>query len=84
VGTDHATFARAWVEYGLAPRRCETFKFSTDPELVAKVRDAVGLYLAPPHNAIVLCLDEKSQIQVLDRTAPMLPTSTGSKIDVSA
>jgi transposase len=68
-----ATVARAWREYGLAPWRCETFKFSTDPELVAKVTDVVGLYLAPPQNAVVLCVDEKSQIQALDRTAPMLP-----------
>jgi len=73
---DHATVARAWVEYGVQPWRCETFKFSTDPELVAKVHD-VGLYLGPPHNAIVLCVDEKSQIQALDRTAPMLPMQPG-------
>ncbi len=52
--------------------RAETFKFSTDPELVAKVTDVVGLYLAPPENAIVVCIDEKSQIQALDRTAPVL------------
>jgi transposase/transposase-like protein len=68
-----ATVARAWREYGVQPWRCETFKFSTDPELVAKITDVVGLYLAPPENAIVLCCDEKSQIQALDRTAPMLP-----------
>ena len=68
-----ATVARAWREYGIAPWRSETFKFSTDPELVAKVTDVVGLYLAPPENAVVLCIDEKSQIQALDRTAPMLP-----------
>lgn len=55
----------------------ETFKFSTDPELVAKVSDVVGLYLAPPQDAIVLCVDEKSQIQALDRTAPMLPMQPG-------
>jgi transposase len=69
--------ARAWREYGIAPWRCETFKFSTDPELVAKVTDVVGLYLAPPENAVVLCCDEKSQIQALDRTAPMLPMQPG-------
>jgi transposase len=68
-----ATVARAWREYGIQPWRTETFKFSTDPELVAKVTDVVGLYLAPPENAVVLCVDEKSQIQALDRTAPMLP-----------
>jgi transposase len=74
---DHVTIARAWKEYGVQPWRCETFKFSTDPELVAKVTDVVGLYLAPPENAIVLCVDEKSQIQALDRTAPMLPMQPG-------
>lgn len=68
-----ATVTRAWREYGIQPWRVETFKFSTDPELVAKVTDVVGLYLAPPENAVVLCVDEKSQIQALDRTAPMLP-----------
>ena len=72
-----ATVARAWREYGIAPWRCETFKFSTDPELVGKVTDVVGLYLSPPENAIVLCCDEKSQIQALDRTAPMLPMQPG-------
>ena len=71
------TVARAWREYGVQPWRAETFKFSTDPELVAKVTDVVGLYLAPPENAIVLCVDEKSQIQALDRTAPMLPMQPG-------
>jgi transposase len=74
---DHATVARAWKAYGVAPWRCETFKFSTDPELVAKVTDVVGLYLAPPQNAIVVCVDEKSQIQALDRTAPTLPMQPG-------
>jgi transposase len=72
-----ATVARAWREYGVQPWRAETFKFSTDPELVAKVTDVVGLYLAPPQNAVVLCVDEKSQIQALDRTAPMLPMQPG-------
>ena len=73
----NATIARAWREYGVQPWRRETFKFSTDPELVAKVTDIVGLYLAPPENAIVLCVDEKSQIQALDRTAPILPMRPG-------
>lgn len=73
----NATVARAWREYGIQPWRSGTFKFSTDPELVAKVTDVVGLYLAPPENAIVLCVDEKSQIQALDRTAPMLPIQPG-------
>ncbi len=61
----------------MQPWRRETFKFSTDPELEAKVRDVVGLYLDPPENAIVLCVDEKSQIQALDRTAPILPLRPG-------
>ena len=69
--------AKAWREYGVKPWRAETFKFSTDPELVAKVTDVVGLYLDPPENAIVLCVDEKSQIQALDRTQPMLPMQPG-------
>src|SRR3954452_6449294 len=74
---DHATVARAWRAYGVQPWRAQTFKFSTDPELAAKVTDVVGLYLAPPENAVVLCVDEKSQIQALDRTAPMLPMRPG-------
>ncbi len=74
---DHATVARAWKRYGVQPWRLETFKFSTDPELAAKVTDVVGLYLARPQNAVVLCVDEKSQIQALDRTAPMLPLQPG-------
>jgi DDE superfamily endonuclease/Winged helix-turn helix len=74
----NATVARAWRGYGVAPWRAETFKFSTDPQLAAKVVDVVGLYLAPPENAIVLCVDEKSQIQALDRTAPLLPMRAGS------
>ena len=74
---DHATVARAWKDYGVQPWRSQTFKFSTDPELVAKVTDVVGLYLAPPEDAIVLSIDEKSQIQALDRTAPILPLQPG-------
>lgn len=69
--------AKAWREYGIQPWRDETFKFSTDPELVAKVTDVVGLYLDPPQNAIVLCVDEKTQIQALDRTQPMSPMQPG-------
>ncbi len=69
--------ARAWRKYGVQPWRRETFKFSTDPQLEAKVRDVVGLYLNPPDKAIVLCVDEKSQIQALDRTAPILPMRPG-------
>ncbi|KHL03983.1 hypothetical protein LK10_07535 [Sinomonas humi] len=73
LGISNTTVARAWREYGVQPWRSGTFKFSTDPELVAKVTDVVGLYLAPPEDAVVLCVDEKSQIQALDRIAPMLP-----------
>jgi transposase len=68
------TVLRAWREHGIQPWRSTSFRFSTDPELAAKVVDVVGLYLDPPENAIVLCVDEKSQIQALDRTAPVLPT----------
>ncbi len=77
LGVGNATVARAWRDYGVQPWRAETFKFSTDPELVGKVTDVVGLYLAPPENAIVLCVDEKSQIQALDRTQKMLPMQPG-------
>jgi len=77
LGISFSAVAKAWREYGVQPRRSETFKFSTDPELVAKVTDVVGLYLDPPQNAIVLCVDEKSQIQALDRTQPMLPMQPG-------
>ena len=69
--------ARIWREWNLQPWRRETFKFSTDPELDAKVRDVVGLYLNPPDKAVVVCIDEKSQIQALDRTAPILPIRPG-------
>jgi transposase len=73
----HATIARIWKTFGIQPHRSGTFKFSTDPELEAKVRDVVGLYLNPPDKAVVLCVDEKSQIQALDRTAPILPLRPG-------
>src|SRR3954465_1534098 len=77
LGISDATVARAWRAYRVQPWRTGTFKFSTDPELEAKVRDVVGLYLDPPHNAVVLCVDEKSQIQALNRTQPMLPMRPG-------
>jgi transposase-like protein len=77
LGIGDATVARAWRAYRVQPWRSETFKFSTDPELEAKVRDVVGLYLNPPQNAIVLCVDEKSQIQALNRTQPILPLRPG-------
>ncbi|MGB3287157.1 IS630 family transposase [Mycolicibacter algericus] len=77
LGIGDATVARAWRRYGVKPWRRETFKFSTDPELEAKVRDVIGLYLNPPARAIVLCVDEKSQIQALNRTQPILPLRPG-------
>jgi transposase len=77
LGIAHATIGRAWQRYGVKPWQRQSFKFSTDPELVAKVTDVIGLYLAPPDNAVVLCVDEKSQIQALDRTAPILPLRPG-------
>jgi transposase len=75
--TSHVTVAAAWKRYGVQPWKAETFKFSTDPELVAKVTDVIGLYLNPPENAVVLCMDEKSQIQALDRTQQTLPMQPG-------
>ncbi|WP_460836109.1 IS630 family transposase, partial [Nocardioides hungaricus] len=72
-----STIQRAWRSYGIKPWKAESFRFSTDPELVGKVTDICGLYLAPPENAIVLCVDEKSQIQALDRTVPILPMTEG-------
>ena len=73
LGIGNATVARIWREHGIQPWRSESFRFSTDPQLEAKVVDVVGLYLDPPANAVVLCVDEKSQIQALDRSAPVLP-----------
>jgi transposase len=66
-----------WRRWGIQPHRVETFKFSTDPELEAKIRDVVGLYLDPPANAVVISVDEKSQVQALDRSQPMLPLRPG-------
>ena len=77
LGISFASVARIWREWKLQPWRRETFKFSTDPELEAKIRDVVGLYLNPPENAVVVCVDEKSQVQALDRTAPILPMRPG-------
>ena len=73
----HTSITRLWKIWQLQPWRTETFKFSTDPELVAKVTDVVGLYLNPPDNAVVLCVDEKSQIQALERSQPILPLKEG-------
>jgi len=72
-----STVSRAWRAFGLQPHRVETFKLSADPLFIEKVRDIVGLYLNPPTKAMVLCVDEKSQIQALDRTQPMLPLAPG-------
>jgi transposase len=77
LGVSDFTVSTTWKKWGLQPWRVETFKFSTDPQLEAKIRDVVGLYLNPPEKAIVLCVDEKSQIQALDRTAPVLPLRLG-------
>lgn len=74
--TQNAIF-RIWKTFGLQPHRQETFKLSSDPLFIEKVRDIVGLYLAPPVKAVVLCVDEKSQIQSLDRTQPVLPMMPG-------
>ena len=77
LGVDHATVAQVWKDRGVRPWKAESFKFSTDPELAGKVTDVIGLYLNPPQNAIVLCVDEKSQIQALDRTQKVLPMQPG-------
>jgi transposase len=76
-GLSVSTEQRIWRAFGLQPHRLETFKLSTDPDFVAKVRDVVGLYVSPPAHAVVLCVDEKSQIQALDRSQPMLPMRPG-------
>ncbi len=76
-GVSHMTVHRIWRRYQLQPHRVETFKYSRDPELEAKVVDIVGLYLHPPENALVLCVDEKSQIQAINRTQPLLPLRPG-------
>lgn len=76
-GLSHTTIRRIWTAFGLQPHRSETFKLSTDPLFVDKVRDIVGLYLSPPDRALVLCVDEKSQIQALDREQPVLPLMPG-------
>lgn len=77
LGLHHATVAAPWKSYGVWPWQAETFKFSTDPEWEAKVVDIVGLYLNPPEHAVVLCVDEKSQIQALNRTQMVLPMQPG-------
>ncbi|MFD0280065.1 IS630 family transposase [Kitasatospora sp. NPDC127111] len=76
-GLSQSTVSRVWRAFGLQPHRAETFKLSTDPYFVDKVHDVVGLYLDPPERALVFCVDEKSQIQALDRSQPVLPMMPG-------
>jgi transposase len=78
VGLTQSAVHRIWKAFGLQPHRQETWKLSKDPQFIDKVRDVVGLYLDPPERAVVLCVDEKSQIQALDRTAPILPMLPGT------
>ena len=77
LGISNVKVADVWREWGLQPWRAESFKFSTDPQLEAKVRDVIGLYLNPPDKAVVLCVDEKPQTQALERKAPVLPMRPG-------
>lgn len=77
LGLSPATIGRIWRAFGLQPHRTESFRLSQDPQLVEKVRDIVGLYMNPPDHAVVLCVDEKSQIQALERAQPVLPMSLG-------
>lgn len=77
LGLSQTAIVRIWKAFGLQPHRCETFKLSSDPLFIDKVRDIVGLYLHPPERAIVLSVDEKSQVQALDRTQPLLPLGPG-------
>src|SRR5919201_618039 len=78
LGLSQSAVSRIWRAFGLQPHRQETWKLSRDPQFVAKVRDVVGLYLDPPERAVVFCVDVKSQIQALDRTAPILPMLPGT------
>ena len=77
-GLTQSAVSRIWRAFGLQPHRQDKWKLSKDPQFVDKVKDVVGLYLAPPERAVVLCVDEKSQIQALDRTAPILPMLPGT------
>jgi hypothetical protein len=76
-GLSKSTIGRIWKKFGLKPHLQESFKLSTDPFFVEKVVDVVGLYHNPPERAVVLCVDEKSQIQALDRSQPVLPMTSG-------
>ena len=77
MGISHDSVSRIWRAFGLKPHRADSFQISTDPHYVDKVRDVVGLYMSPPENALVLCVDEKSQIQALERSQPVLPMRPG-------
>jgi hypothetical protein len=77
ISVSHDSITRLWRRFCLAPHHSEGFKFSTDPQLGAKIRDVVGLDLHPPQNAVVVCMDEKSQCQALERTQPILPMRPG-------
>jgi transposase len=77
-GMSQTAISRIWRAFGLKPHLTESFKLSPDPQFIDKVRDIVGLYANPPEGALVLCVDEKSQIQALDRTAPVLPLRPGT------
>ena len=77
IGLSHMTVCQVWRTSGLKPRLSDTFKLSTEPFFLEKVRDIVGLYLNPPENALVLCVDEKSKCQALERSQPTLPLSFG-------
>ena len=74
-----SAISRIWRAFGLKPHLVDTFKLSTDPQFIEKARDVVGLYLNPPQAAMVLCVDEKTQVQALDRTAPILPLLPGRR-----
>lgn len=77
IGLSQTAVVRIWHAFGLQPHRVENFKLSKDPQFVEKVRDVVGLYMSPPDHAVVLCVDEKSQVQALNRTQPILPLAPG-------
>jgi transposase len=79
LGMSQSAISRIWRAFGLKPHLVDTFKLSTDPQFIDKVRDVVGLYLNPPQAAMVLCVDEKTQVQALDRTAPVLPLLPGPR-----
>ena len=76
-GISESSVGRIWRAFGLQPHRAESFRLSNDPHFIDKVRDVVGLYVSPPEHAVVLCVDEKSQIQALNRTQPLLPMRPG-------